>query len=108
MEEKFHDKYGKILRQGWYVQESVKTFNSRFNEYLNLGEDRENIHYFTGKFDSENGRPIFTSYPISKEFTDNQNQHFCGLLRAIDKNEIEFVKEPAFRDRILNWISSFA
>ena len=104
-EEKYRDKYGKELRKGFYVQESVDVIDARFKKYFNADEKSGNIFYFTGNFAEENGRPIFTFYPGSEEINESCNQYFCGLLRALNENEIEMVVEKRdLADNFLDWI----
>jgi hypothetical protein len=104
-EEKYRDKYGKELRKGFYVQESVG-INPHLNENFNSREKSENIFYFTGSFDKENSRPVFTFYSNSGEVTESYNQYFCGLLRALNENEVEVVVEGSdLIDKFLDWIS---
>lgn len=104
-EKKYHDKYQKELRQGFYVQESVDIVNHRFRKYSNSEEKTENIFYFTGKYNKENGKPLFTFYSSSGEVTENNNQYFCGMLRAVDESELEIVVEKKdLVDMVLDWI----
>jgi hypothetical protein len=87
MEEKYFDKYGKKLIQGFYVDDSPEVFNNRFKTYAHKIE--KNIFYFTGDFDKENGKPIFVLSSSSGKIIQSHNQNFCGSLRNIDRKEIK-------------------
>ncbi len=44
-------------------------------------------------------------YPGSEEINESCNQYFCGLLRALNENEIEMVVEKRdLADNFLDWI----